>query len=93
VHGRTLYRGNSLWSLDDDNLHSARLRLGKLVAPVLLDIPMDGKHFLAYVEQILIPELTPGDVVVIDNLPTDKVVDVRAAIEAAGTHLRYSISN
>ena len=61
----------------------ARLRPGKLVVPMRLD----GEHFRAYVEQILVSELTPGDVVVVDNLPTHKVADVRAAIEAAGAHL------
>jgi hypothetical protein len=65
----------------------ARLRLGKLVVPMRLDGAMDGEHFRAYVEQILVSELTPGDVVVVDNLPTHKVADVRAAIEAAGAHL------
>jgi hypothetical protein len=36
---------------------------------MLLDGPMDGEHFLAYIEQILVPELTPGHIVVMDNLP------------------------
>lgn len=71
------------------NTKLARLRLGKLVIPMGLDGAMDGEHFRAYVEQILVSELTPGDVVVIDKLPTQKVADVRAAIEAAGAHLLY----
>jgi transposase len=54
-----------------------------------LDGATDGEHFRAYVEQILVFELTPGDVVVVDNLSTHKVADVRAAIEAAGAHLLY----
>jgi transposase len=67
----------------------AALRLGQITAPMLLDGPMDGEHFLAYVEQILVPELTPGDIVIMDNLPAHKVTGVRAAIEASGARLLY----
>ena len=56
---------------------------------MLLDGPMHGAAFLAYVQQALAPELTPGDVVVMDNLPAHKVAGVRAAIEAAGARLLY----
>ena len=65
----------------------AGLCQGKIVAPMLLDGPMDGEHFLAYIEQILVPELTPGDIVVMDNLPAHKPEAVRSAIEAAGAYL------
>ncbi len=50
---------------------------------------MDGEHFLAYIEQILVPELTPGDIVVMDNLPAHKPEAVRSAIETAGAYLLY----
>lgn len=50
---------------------------------------MDGEVFIAYVEQVLVPELTAGDIVVMDNLPAHKVNGVRSAIEAAGAELRY----
>ena len=50
---------------------------------------MDGAAFLAYVEQVLVPELRPGDIVVMDNLPAHKVTGVREAIETAGATLRY----
>ena len=56
---------------------------------MLLDGPMDGAAFLAYVTQVLVPELTPGDIVVMDNLPAHKVAGVRHAIEAAGATLLY----
>lgn len=56
---------------------------------MVLDGPMDGECFLAYVSQVLVPELTPGDVVVMDNLPAHKVAGVRHAIEAAGARLLY----
>lgn len=68
---------------------TAGLRLGGMAAPMLLDGPMHGLAFRAYVEQVLVPELTPGDIVVMDNLPAHKVTGVRQAIEAAGASLLY----
>ena len=68
---------------------TAGLRLDGLSAPMLLDGPMHGAAFLAYVEQVLVPELSPGDIVVMDNLPAHKVTGVRQAIEAAGARLLY----
>ena len=56
---------------------------------MVLDGAMDGATFLAYVEQMLVPALMPGDVVVMDNLPAHKPAGVRAAIEAAGATLRF----
>jgi len=56
---------------------------------MLLDGPMNGPAFRAYVEQVLVPELTPGDIVVLDNLSAHKVAGVRQAIEAAGARLLY----
>lgn len=68
---------------------TAGLRLGGMVAPMVLDGAMNGDAFIAYVEQVLVPELTKGDVVVMDNLPAHKVTGVRKAIEAAGARLIY----
>ena len=65
------------------------LRLGGMTAPMVLDGPMDGPAFLAWVEQMLAPTLEPGDIVVLDNLPAHKPDAVRAAIEATGATLRY----
>jgi transposase len=62
----------------------AALRRDGLGAPMVLDGPMTGQAFLAYVEQVLIPTLNPGDIVVLDNLPAHKIAAVRAAIEANG---------
>jgi transposase len=67
----------------------AGLTVDGLIAPMLLDSPMDGEVFLAYVEQILCPELKPGYTVIMDNLPAHKVGGVRQAIEATGASLRY----
>ena len=68
---------------------TAGLRIGGLVAPFVLDGPMDGDAFRAYVSQVLAPELTAGDVVIMDNLPAHKVKGARQAIEAAGAMLLY----
>ena len=68
---------------------TAGLRVGGLSAPMIIDGPMDGDAFRAYVEHVLVPELAPEDVVVMDNLPAHKVHGVRQAIEAAGATLMY----
>jgi transposase len=65
------------------------LRLSGMTAPMVLDGPMNGPAFLAYVEQILVPTLRPGDIVVVDNLPAHKSGGVRAAIERARATLLY----
>lgn len=67
----------------------ATLRPTGLAATAVLDGPVDNVSFLAYVEQILVPALHPGDVVVMDNLVVHKQPEVRAAIEAAGAQLRF----
>jgi transposase len=68
---------------------TAGLRLSGLAAPFVLDGPMDGVAFLAYVSEVLVPELKPGDRVIMDNLPAHKVKGVREAIEGAGAALIY----
>ena len=68
---------------------TAGLRLGALTAPMVMDGPMTGEWFLAYVTEILIPTLTPGDIVVMDTLSSHKGCAIAAAIEAAGCELRY----
>jgi hypothetical protein len=55
----------------------AALRQGGLTAPMVLDGPMTGQAFLAYVEQVLIPTLKPDDIVVMDNLPAHRIAAVR----------------
>ena len=67
----------------------AGLRNSGMVAPMVLDGPINGSLFQDYVEQVLVPELRPGDVVVMDNLGSHKGAGVRAAIEAAGAGLLY----
>lgn len=67
----------------------AALRATGLFAPVVVDGAMNGDLFRAYVEQHLAPALRPGDIVVMDNLPSRKVAGVAAAIERAGATLAY----
>ena len=56
---------------------------------MVLDGPINRNAFQAYVDQVLVPELKPGDVVVMDNLSSHKGPAVRRAIEAAGANLLY----
>ena len=67
----------------------AGLRMSGMVAPMVLDGPINGDGFEAYVTQVLIPELRPGDVVIMDNLSSHKRASVRERIEAAGATLRF----
>ena len=67
----------------------AGLRQDRLVAPCVFNGAINGELFLAYVEQVLAPTLTRGDIVVMDNLGSHKVAGVRKAIEAAGARLLY----
>jgi transposase len=61
----------------------------RLIAPLVLDGPIDGESFRAYVEQFLAPALRPGQIVVMDNLASHKVAGVREAIEAVGARVLY----
>lgn len=62
----------------------AGLRMTEMVAPMVLDEPINGDWFEAYVTNVLVPELRPGDVVIMDNLSSHKRVAIRERIEAAG---------
>lgn len=67
----------------------AALRSDRLCAPLLLDGPMDGAVFLAYLREVLAPELKEGDLVICDNLSSHKVAGVAEAIVACGAQIRY----
>lgn len=67
----------------------AALRVDRIDAPCVLDGPVNGAAFIAYVEQFLVPTLSPGDVVVMDNLGSHKGPAVRRAIRKAGAHLLF----
>jgi transposase len=65
----------------------AALRHDRIDAPWVVDGPINGKVFSAYVEKVLVPTLVQGDIVVLDNLGSHKGKPARAAIRAAGAHL------
>jgi transposase len=65
------------------------LRLTGMTAPFVCDGAMNGNIFLAYVEQVLVPTLSEGDIVVMDNLPAHKAAGVRDAIKTAGANLMF----
>jgi len=65
----------------------AALRQDQITAPCVIDGAINGETFLAYVEQILVPTLAPGDVVIMDNLGSHKVAGVRQAIDAGADYL------
>src|SRR2546423_15571919 len=67
----------------------ARLRCDALTAPFVIDRPMNSAIFKVYLEQCLIPTLRAGDIVVMDNLSSHKIIEVRQIIEAAGAKLLY----
>jgi len=67
----------------------AALRHDRLTAPWLIDGPIDGQSFLQYVEEVLVPTLKPGDIVILDNLGSHKGKAIRQAIRAAGAKLFF----
>jgi transposase len=67
----------------------AALRADRIDAPCVIDGPINGALFQAWVEQFLVPTLRPGDIVVLDNLGSHKGPAVRRAIRAAGAHLLF----
>jgi transposase len=66
----------------------AVLRLSGMVAPMVLDGPINGEWFQAYVAKVLVPELKPGEIVIMDNLSSQKATMVRDMIEDAGASLK-----
>jgi transposase len=68
----------------------AALHHNRITAPFVLDGPIHGDAFMAYVEQVLAPTLRCGDVVVLDNLVSNNIAMVRQLIRAAGTQLLFS---
>ena len=67
----------------------AALRSDRIDAPCVFDGPINAESFLAYVRQFLAPTLSPGDVVVMDNLSSHKGVEVRRALRAVGAKLFF----
>jgi transposase len=67
----------------------AALRSDRIDAPCVIDGPINGRSFLAYVEQMLVPTLSPGDIVIMDNLGSHKGRAVRKVIRDAGAKLFF----
>jgi len=67
----------------------AGLTADGLIAPFVLDGPMDRDAFTDYVEQVLVPELRAGDTVILDNLPAHKGEEAAAMVEACGARLLF----
>jgi transposase len=67
----------------------AALRCDRVDAPAVFDGPINGTSFTAYVEQVLVPTLKPGDIVVLDNLGSHKGKAARQAIRKAGARLLF----
>lgn len=67
----------------------AALRCDRIDAPCVIDGPINGESFLAYVEQVLLPALRPGDIVIIDNLGSHKGKAVRRLIRSVGAKLFF----
>ena len=67
----------------------AGLRRTGMVAPMVLDGPINRDAFVTYVRQVLVPGLSPGDIVIMDNLSSHKAPAARDAIEAAGAKLLF----
>jgi transposase len=65
------------------------LRHDRIIAPFVIDGPIDGASFLDYVVKVLVAELRPGDIVVLDNLSSHKGAAITVAIEAAGATLMF----
>lgn len=67
----------------------AALRCDRIDAPCVLDQPINARSFIGYVEQCLVPTLSPGDVVILDNLSSHKNLAIRRAIRGVGAHLLF----
>jgi transposase len=67
----------------------AALRVDRIDAPCVFDGPINARSFIAYVEQVLIPTLQPGDVVIMDNLGSHRGPAVRKALRQAGAKLLF----
>jgi transposase len=77
------------WALEDDDFRGTKGAVMPSWRSAALDGPINGECFLAYVETVLVPTLSLGDIVLIDNLASHKSPKIRKAIEAEGAELRF----
>ena len=93
IYGRSPRGERCLSAVPHGHWHSstllAALRHEQIVAPFLVDGPVDAEVFLVYLQQVLLPCLHSGDVLILDNLATHKVQAVEQILGASGVELRY----
>lgn len=93
THGRCLKGGRLRMGFPHGHRKTttlvAGLRNTGMVAPLVIDGPINGEWFEAYVGQVLVPTLKPGDVVILDNLSSHKRLAAREIIEAVGARLMF----
>lgn len=95
AHARTLHEGRApanglpLYGHRKTTTLVAGLRSTAMVAPLVIDGPINGEWFEAYVAQVLVPTRKPGDVVILDNLSSHKRPAAREMIEAAGARMLF----
>ena len=93
THGRSLEGTRLVAKVPHGRWHTltflAALRCDRIEAPCVIDGPINGRIFLAYVEQLLVPTLRPGDIVIMDNLGSHKRQAIRRAIQDAGAKLLF----
>ena len=82
-------RGSAPYSHWQITTFVGALRRTGISAAMVIDEPMDGDIFLAYVEQVLVPTLVPGEIVILDNLSSHKLPGVQQAIFGAGATVLY----
>ena len=88
ARGREADRQSAAWSLANADL-PRRARSDRIDAPCVIDGPINGQSFLPYVEQVLVPALKPGDIVIIDNLGSPEGNAVLRSIRASGAKLFF----
>jgi transposase len=93
LYGRALRSERCICKIPHGHWHTntfiAGLRTSGLCAPWLLDGPMNGECFQVYIEKVLCPTLSPGDMVICDNLSCHRSANVRQAIEERGAQLKF----
>jgi len=93
LYGRSLVGERCLMAVPHGHWQTATfiaaLRHDRLSAPWVIDAPMDGPLFLAYITKVLGPELQQGDMVICDNLASHKIQGIAEAIAARGATLHY----
>ena len=93
LYGRTFSYNRVKEGMPDTRFHRTTIlssvRLNGTTIPMVFEGALNGNTFRAYIDQMLVPSLKPGDIVVMDNLSSHKVIGISEAIEAAGASVLY----